>query len=323
MRAAQVIALEGPAGVRVHDVGPPPEPRPGQVLVDVHAVGLGFPDLLMSQGRYQVKPDPPYVLGIDFAGTVRSADPASGLGLGDRVAGWSTYGSAAEVVAVDAERVFPLPDSISFHQGAAMPLNYLTAHFALTTRGRVTRGDAVVVTGAAGGVGTATVQVARALGARVLAVVSNEQEAEFARTSGAEQAVLGVDPEAVRAFTAGRGAEVVLDVVGSEEIVLQSLRSLAPGGRLLTLGYVAGEIPSVRLNRLLLGNVDVCGVAWGPWVRAHAGFAREQWDHLAPMVDSKWIDPPVGQVLDLDEVAEAMTAMLERRSVGKTVLRVR
>lgn len=323
MRAAQVVALEGPSGVRVHDVGAPPIPEQGQVLIEVHAVGLGYPDLLMSQGRYQLQPDLPYVLGVDFAGIVRESAADLGFRPGDRVAGWSTYGSAAEVVAVDADRVLPLPDRLSMTQGAAMPLNYLTAHLALSVRGRIGQGDVVVVTGAAGGVGSAAIQVARAMGARVLAVVADEQESEFARAWGADKARLTLDPGEVRAFSEGRGADAVLDVVGSEELVLQALRSLAIGGRLLTLGYVAGQIPSVRLNRLLLGNIDVCGVAWGPWTRAHPGVARAQWDQLSPMVESGLIDPPVGKVFRLEEVAEAMTAMLERRSIGKSVLEVR
>jgi NADPH:quinone reductase len=321
MRAAEVVALEGPSGVMVHDVGPPPVPKPGEVLIDVHVVGLGYPDLLMSQGRYQVRPDLPYILGVDFAGTVREAQAE--FRTGDRVVGWSTYGSAAEVVAIDGDRVFPLPDALSFEQGAAMPLNYLTAHFALTTRGRVQDGECVVVTGAAGGVGSAAVQVAAGLGARVIAVVTTDSEAEFARAAGAHDVVLGLEPEFVRDLTCGRGADVVLDVIGSDDVVLASLRSLAVGGRLLTLGYVAGEIPSVRLNRLLLNNLDVCGVAWGPWTRTHPGFARRQWEAVAALVEGGAIWPDVRDIRELGEVAEAMTAMLERRSVGKTVLRIR
>ena len=154
MRAVQVVRLEGPQGVDVVDV---PEPAAeGKVLVDVHALGVAFPDLLLSAGQYQLKPEPPFTLGVDFAGVVREAPEGSGFAAGDRVACCLPYGGGADVVAIDPESVFPLPDSMSFEQGAALPMNYLTAQFALATRAQLRAGETVLVHGAAGGVGTAT-----------------------------------------------------------------------------------------------------------------------------------------------------------------------
>ena len=321
MRAARVVALDGPDGVRVGEIGPAPVAGEDEVLIEVHSVGLSYPDLLMSQGRYQIKPEVPFVLGVDFAGVVSQDAPALGFAAGDQVAGWSTYGSAAEVVAVPPERVFPLPKSLNFDQGAAMPLNYLTAHFALAVRARVRPGAVVVVNGAAGGVGSAAVQIAAGLGCRVIGMVSSAEEAAFATAMGADETIEGANAERVRDLTGGLGADVVLDVIGSDQVVLESLRSLAIGGRLLSLGYVAGEIPSVRLNRLLLANIDVSGVAWGPWTRAHPGFARQQWEELMPLVDSGAVRPDVRQIVPVEDIAAAMRAMLDRKSLGKTVLR--
>ncbi|HSJ22115.1 MAG TPA: NADPH:quinone oxidoreductase family protein, partial [Nocardioidaceae bacterium] len=283
MRAVQVVRPEGPSGVEVVEV-PEPTPAEGQVLVDVHAVGVSFPDLLLSAGQYQLKPEPPFQLGVDFAGVVRQAPGASGLSAGDRVACVLPYGGGADVVALDPESVFPLPDAMSFEQGAALPMNYLTAQFALATRASLQEGETVLVHGAAGGVGTAAIQVAKGYGARVIAVVSTEEKAEVAKAAGADEAVL-VDGflAAVKELTGGVGVDVVLDVVGGD-LMTDSLRSLAPLGRLLVVGFTAGAIPEVRVNRLLLNNIDVRGVGWGAYAMVRAGFMRRQWDVLVPMM---------------------------------------
>lgn len=322
MRAVQVVRLDGPSGVDVVDV-PEPTAGEGQVLVEVHAVGVSFPDLLLSAGRYQLKPEPPFQLGVDFAGVVREAPADSDLAPGDRVACVLPYGGGAEVVAVDPDVVFPLPDSITFEQGAALPMNYLTAQFALATRAQLQRGETVLVHGAAGGVGTATIQVARGYGARVIAVVSTEEKARVAKAAGANDAVLvdGFLP-AVKELTDGRGVDVVVDVVGGD-LMTDSLRALAPLGRLLVVGFAAGVIPEVRVNRLLLNNIDVRGVGWGAYTMVRPGFMRKQWDALVPMMESGVVDPPIGTAYPLEEVRTALTDLAERRSTGKSVLTLR
>ncbi len=322
MRAVQVVRLEGPSGVDVVEA-PEPTAAEGQVLVDVHAVGVSFPDLLLSAGQYQLKPQPPFQLGVDFAGVVRSAPEASGFSTGDRVACVLPYGGGADVVALDPESVFPLPDSMSFEQGAALPMNYLTAQFALATRGRLQEGETVLVHGAAGGVGTATIQVAKGYGARVIGVVSTEGKAQVARDAGADEAVL-VDGflASVKELTGGRGVDVVVDVVGGD-LMTDSLRALAPLGRVLVVGFTAGAIPEVKVNRLLLNNIDVRGVGWGAYAMVRPGFMRKQWQELVPMMESGAIQPPIGRTYPLEEVRQALTDMAERRATGKIVLALR
>jgi NADPH2:quinone reductase len=324
MRAVQVLQPTGPADVRVVDV-PEPEPRPGDVLIEVHAVGVSFPDLLLSRGLYQLRPEPPFTLGVDCAGTVVSAPTAvPGLRPGVRVAGVLPYGAAAERAVVPASAVFPLADRTSYAEGAALPLNYLTALFALRERGQVREGETVLVHGAAGGVGTATLQVARGLGARTIAVVSTDEKASFARGAGADETVL-VDgfKDAVRDLTGGRGVDAVVDVVGGD-LFTDSLRCLGEQGRLLVVGFTSGQgIPQVKVNRLLLNNVDVRGVGWGAYAMTRPTYMREQWDLLLPMVESGVVSPPIGATYALDDFGRALRDMAERRTLGKSIVHVR
>lgn len=319
MRSLQVAALDGPSSVTLTEVAEP-EPGPDEVLVDVRAVGISWPDLLLTRGEYQLKPEVPFQLGVDFSGVVVTAPPTSGFEEGDRVACVLPYGGGADLVAVHQESVFPLPDGLSFEKGAALPMNYLTAEFALVTRGQVQAGDTVLVHGAAGGVGTACLQVAKGLGARVVGVVSSEEKAVVARWAGADEAVLvdGFLP-AVRALTDGAGVDVLVDVVGGD-LMTDSLRALAPLGRLLVVGFTGGSIPSVKVNRLLLNNIDVRGVGWGAYAMTRPGFTRGQWTALLPMMQSGVIDPPVGAVYPLERASDALADMAARRTLGKSVL---
>ena len=319
MRALHVTSLSGPRGVEVVDIAEPP-PEDGHVVVQVKAVGVSFPDLLLSRGEYQMKPEPPFQLGVDFAGAVRSAPADSGFSAGDRVACVLPWGGAAEVVALGPDSVFPLPDNVSFEAGAAMPMNYLTAQFALATRAWLGRGETVLVHGAAGGVGTASIQVAKGYGARVIGVVSTDEKREMALRAGADHAVqvdgfLGT----VQELTDGQGVDVVVDVVGGE-LMTDSLRALAPLGRLLVVGFTAGRIPEVKVNRLLLNNIDVRGVGWGAYAMVRPGFMRHQWDALVPMMESGVIDPPIGKVYPFAAMGEALEEMADRRTLGKSVL---
>jgi NADPH:quinone reductase len=287
----------------------------------VHSVGVSFPDLLLSRGEYQLKPEPPFTLGVDYAGVVVSGP---GFEPGQRVAGVGPYGGAAELVVGSPDSVFALPDEISYDGGAALPMNYLTALFALAERGQVREGETVLVHGAAGGVGTATLQVAKGLGARTIAVVSTEEKAAFAREAGADEAVL-VDGfrEAVGGLTDGKGVDVVLDVVGGD-LFTDSLRSLAPQGRLLVVGFAAGQgIPEVKVNRLLLNNVDVRGVGWGAYAMVRPGYMQAQWRQLVPMIGSGVVRPPIGRVYAADEFGQALADMDARATLGKSVVRLR
>lgn len=320
MRAAQVTRLDGPTAVEVADL---PEPE-GDVVIEVAAAGVCFPDVLLTRGQYQLRPDLPFVPGSEVAGRVRSAPPGSGIVEGDRVAAFTVLGGFAEVVAVDPAMVLPLPDSTTYDQGAALPMNYLTCHFALTERGRLAPGETVLVHGAAGGIGTAAVQLASALGARVVAVVSSDAKAEVARGAGADDVVTADGfRDAVAELTGGRGVDLVVDPVGGDRLT-DSLRSLAPGGRHLVIGFTAGSIPEVKVNRLLLGNTSVVGVGWGAWWTHPGGpgtaYLRRQWDELVPLLESGAVDPVIGEVRRLDDVVAALTVVDERRALGKVVL---
>jgi NADPH2:quinone reductase len=306
MRAVQVHELIGPDGVRVVDV---PEPDPdGGILIDVRAGGISFPDLLLSRGQYQLKPDPPFTLGVEVAGLVRSAPDGSGFAPGDRVIAF-VFGALAEVAVGQPQMTWRLPDGLTFAQGAALPMNYHTAHFALVRRAALREGETLLVQGAAGGVGTAAIQVGKALGARVVAVVSTDEKETVAREAGADEVVRTGDewPE----------SDVVFDPVGGDRLG-QSLRRLKPEGRLVVIGFTEGEIPSVKVNRLLFRNVSVMGAAWG-------AFALERPDYVAEVaadLERMAVSPIVGATYAPEEVPQALRDLDERRALGKLVLQI-
>ena len=322
MRAVQITRLDGPAAIELVEA-PEPVAGPGQVLIDVHVAGVTFPEVLQSRGEYQLKPELPFVPGSEVAGVVREAPEGAAVKVVDRVAAFPGLGGFAEVVAAPPQAVFPLPDAVSFEAGASLPMNYLTVHFALVRRAQLRSGETVLVHGAAGGVGTAAVQLASALGARVLAVVSSPEKGEVARRAGADEVVDAADFRAqVTELTGGRGVDVVVDPVGGDRFT-DSLRSLAPEGRLLVIGFTGGEIPTVKVNRLLLNNVSVVGVGWGAFWTADAGYLQEQWADLLPLLEAGRLDPVVGSRHPLEDAAAALVEIDERRAAGKVLLTVR
>jgi len=319
VRAVQVTRLDGPAALEVAAV-PEPVPAPGEVLVDVYAAGVTFPDVLQSRGEYQLKNPLPFIPGSEVSGVVRSAPDGSHVRAGQRVAAFPGTGGFGEVVAVPLDRVFPLPDRMSFEAGAALPMNYLTVHFGLTRRGGLQEGETVLVHGAAGGVGTAAVQLASALGARVIAVTSSPEKAEVARAAGAHETVpVEGFKDAAMTLTGGAGVDLVVDPVGGERFT-DSLRSLAPEGRLLVIGFTGGEIPTVKVNRLLLGNISVVGVGWGAFWRPRSRYLQEQWSELLPLLEAGRLDPVVGGSFPLAEASAALVELDERRVTGKILL---
>jgi NADPH2:quinone reductase len=219
--------------------------------------------------------------------------------------------------------VFPLPDGVPFEKGAALPLNYLTMHFALLRRAELKRGETVLVHGAAGGVGTAACQLAAAHGARVIAVVSTPEKGEVARAAGADE-IVPVDGfrDGVRRLTDGRGVDVVVDPVGGDRFT-DSLRSLAREGRLVILGFTGREIPTVKVNRLLLTNTTVMGAASMEFWQTTPGYVGQQWRNLLPLVQAGVIDPPIGSVFALAQTAAAIREMDQRRAAGRVLVRIR
>jgi NADPH2:quinone reductase len=323
MRAIQIDRLDGPSAAELVELQEPDDPA--MVLVDVYAAGVVFPDVLQSRGLYQHKAKLPYVPGAEVAGVVRYAPEGSHVSRGDRVAGLTVLtGGMAEIAALPVNRVFRLPEAVSFEAGAGLLFNDFTVHFALTTRGRLAAGETVLVHGAAGGVGMSTLRLAPALGAgRVIAVVSTEEKRAAAESAGATDVVLaGGFKDAVRELTDGRGVDIVVDPVGGDRFT-DSLRSLAPGGRILVLGFTGGEIPTVKVNRLLMNNIEAAGVGWGEWTSVHPDYLQKQWAELEPLLAQGAVVPPSPTVYPLAEAANAIAALENRTATGKIVLQVR
>jgi NADPH2:quinone reductase len=328
MRAIQIVEETGPdSALRIVEL-PEPEPShmltPGEgVLVDVHAAGVSFPEVLQTRGMYQVKPPLPFVPGSEVAGIVRSAPPGAQVREGDRVAAFCALGGFAEVAVAPTYFAFPLPDVLDYAQGASLILNYHTAYFCLVTRGRLKAGETVLVHGAAGGVGTAVLQVAKALGARSIALVSSEEKGRVASDAGADQTVLLGDTwkDEVKELSGG-GVDMVLDPVGGDRFT-DSLRSLRENGRVVVVGFTGGSIPEVKVNRLLLGNTEVIGAGWGAYVMGKPEINREIGAAIARMIDDGFVRPVVGERFPLERAAEALRAIDERRATGKIVLEVR
>ncbi|MDD4865915.1 MAG: NADPH:quinone oxidoreductase family protein [Mycobacterium sp.] len=322
MRAARVTRLDGPGAIEVAEIT---EPAGGGVVVDVHAAGVAFPDALLTRGLYQYRPDPPFVLGAEIAGVVRSAPEGAHVCTGDRVVGLTMLtGGMAEVAVLPPDRVFKLPDNVSLEAGAGLLFNDLTVYFALTVRGRLQQDETVLVHGAAGGIGTSALRLASALGAsRTVAVVSTPEKSEIATAAGATDVVLAEGfKDAVKELTQGGGVDIVVDPVGGDRFT-DSLRSLAPGGRLLVIGFTGGEIPTVKVNRLLLNNIDVVGVGWGAWTATHPGALAEQWARLEQLLTSGELTPPEPVIYPLEDAATAVASLEHRTARGKVVLRVR
>jgi NADPH:quinone reductase len=327
MRAIQIVELTGPDGaLREVDL---PEPDPSQMLtpgsgvvVDVHAAGVSFPEVLQTRGEYQVKPDLPFVPGSEVGGVVRSAPDGATVGEGDRVAAFCMLGGFAETVVAPDWLCFPLADGLDFAQGAGLIMNYHTAYFALRLRGRLTEGETVLVHGAAGGVGTATLQIAKGLGARTIAVVSSDEKEAVAREAGADEAVRSDGPwkDQVRELSGG-GVDVVIDPVGGDRFT-DSLRSLRENGRCVVVGFTGGSIPEVRVNRLLLGNLEVIGAGWGAYVMDNVGVEREIGGEVARLVDRGYVKPIVGARFPLERAAEALQLIDTRGATGKVVLEI-
>jgi NADPH2:quinone reductase len=323
MRAIQITNLNGPDEALELAEIPEPEPShmltPGSgVVVDVHAAGVSFPELLQTRGEYQFKPNLPFVPGSEVGGIVRSAPDGAAVKEGDRVAAFCFLGGFAEVAVAPEYFVFALPDELDYAQGAALVLNYHTAYFSLKLRGRLEAGETVLVHGAAGGVGTASIQVAKGLGARTIGVVSSADKEQVARDAGADEVIRSDGPWKDQVKEMG-GADVVLDPVGGDRFT-DSLRSLREHGRVVVVGFTGGSIPEVRVNRLLLGNTEVIGAGWGAYVMSKPEVTRQIGAEVSKLMDDGFIRPPVGARFPLEHAADALKLIESRGATGKVVL---
>jgi NADPH:quinone reductase len=327
VKAIQITELSGPDNALALVDLPEPEPShmmtPGSgVVVDVHAAGVSFPEVLQTRGEYQFKPQLPFVPGSEVAGVVRSSPEGAAVKPGDRVAAFCMLGGFAEVAVAPEFFVFPL-DGLDFAQGAGLVLNYHTAYFALKLRGRLAEGESVLVQGAAGGVGTAVLQVAKGLGAsKTIAVVSSDEKDQVAREAGADEVVRADGPWKDQVVElSGGGVDVVVDPVGGDRFT-DSLRSLREGGRVVVVGFTGGSIPEVKVNRLLLKNTEVVGAGWGAYVMSKPELNREIGAAIGRLVEAGHVRPIVGARFPLERAADALKLIDARGATGKVVLDV-
>ena len=300
-----------------------PEVAPGKVLIDVEAAGVNFPDGLMVQGKYQTKPPVPFVPGSELGGTVRAlGEGVTGFAVGDRVVAFSGTGGFAQQALVPAAQVFPLPDAADAVVASGMLITYGTSYHALKDRAQLQSGETLLVLGAAGGVGLAAVELGALMGARVIAAASTDEKLALARTYGAAETINYSTEdfrERLKELTGGKGVDVVYDPVGGD-LTVPAIKSLAWYGRLLVVGFAAGQIPQIPANLLLLKSASAVGVLWGNSLRAdpvhHAGNIAQLLEWLA----AGRIKPEVDTVFPLDQAVEAINHVMERRAQGKVIL---
>ena len=302
---------------------PKPSPGPGQVLLDVKASSLNFPDVLMAQGLYQVKPPLPFSPGTEMAGVVvETGVDVQGVKTGDRVIAMPGWGGFAEECAVDAGRLIPLPEGMDFDTGAAFLYTYETSLHALRDRGRLQAGETLLVLGAAGGVGLAAVEIGKAMGARVIAAASSEDKLALCKERGADEAINYVSENLrgrINELTGQRGVDIVFDPVGGS-YTETALRAMAWGGRLLVIGFATGDIPKIPINLALLKERSIIGVYWGESIKHDPeGHARNV-KQLVEWLAAGKVNPVISERVPLSEAADAMKRMFNRQVKGKVVV---
>ncbi len=321
MRALVCPAYGAPDSLTIEDL-PEPEPGPGQVQVRVHAAGLNFPDLLMIAGQYQLKTPPPFVPGAEAAGVVTATGAGvNRLKVGDPVIAMPIGGAFAEVCVADEVSTVPKPEALSFEEAAGFAITYFTTMHAYRQSAILNEGETVLVLGAAGGVGSAAIELGKAMGARVIAAASSDAKLDFARELGADETINYSETslnDAVKSLTEGKGADVVYDPVGGD-LALEALRATAWHGRYLVIGFASGEIPAMPANLALLKEASIVGVWWGTWAGKHPKEQVENMLALSKLLDSGKIRPRVSASYPLEEFVDAFRSISERRATGKVV----
>jgi len=330
MKALLSTTAGGPETLSLDEI-PPPAPQAQQLLVDVKAIGVNYPDVLIIQDRYQYRPPRPFAPGAEIAGVVRQVGAAvAGFSVGDHVIACCGWGGMAEQIAVDAARCTAIPSDIPFEKAAALLFTYGTALYALELRGELQAGETLLVLGASGGVGLAAIELAKLMGARVIAAVSSQLKLDVARGRGADAGIVypreGVDSAAQKAFAeaiksaSNGGPDVVCDNVGGD-YAEPAVRSMAWAGRYLIVGFTAG-VPKIPLNLPLLKGCQLVGVFWGEWMRREPAQFSAASVKLVSMLHAGKVDPFISKVLPLAEGASAIRDLGSRSSVGKIVLTV-
>lgn len=322
MRALTCTTFADPEALSVQTL-PDPTPGPGEIVLDVRAAGVNFPDALMVQGLYQVKPPLPFTPGAEAAGVVSAVgEGVTHLRVGQRVVAFTGTGAFAEKLLAPAGAVMPLPDGLDFDVAAALPLAYGTSMHALSDRAQLRASETLLVLGAAGGVGLAAVTIGKALGARVIAAASTDGKLELCRQHGADE-TLNYATEDLRGrlkdLTGGKGPDVIFDPVGGE-LAEPAFRSIGWGGRYLVVGFAGGDIPKLPLNLPLLKGASLMGVFWGEFARRDPRGNARNLTQLAAWVQSGTVRPLISERYPLERAPEALRALLERRVTGKVVV---
>lgn len=316
----------GPADTLVVEEINSPEIKKNEVLLDVHAAGINFPDTLIIEGKYQFKPPFPFSPGGEAAGVISAVgEKVSHLKVGDRVMALTGWGSCAEQVAVPAYNILPMPEAMDFSTAAAFSMTYGTAIHALKQRGTLQAGETLLVLGASGGVGLAAVEIGKAMGARVIAAASSAEKLEVARQAGADE-LINYQTEDVRerlkTLTKGQGVDVVIDPVGGD-LFETVFRSIALNGRMLVIGFASGAIPSLPANLPLLKGAAVIGVFWGSFAQRQPQDNVENFQQLFAWYAQGKLKPLVSQTFALEDTAQAINTLSARKAVGKLVIKVR
>ena len=326
MRAFRVHDYGRPADLKLDDLSEP-SPGPGELAVEVRAAGINFPDLLVIAGKYQFQPPRPFAPGKEFAGVVRAVgEGVQGFTVGDRVMSQVEYGAFSEIALTLSSQCFKLPDDLPFEAAAAMGIVYQTAWFALLERGQFKPGETVLLLGAAGGVGLASVQLAKALGARVLAGVRWPEQAQLVRDNGADAVIDLSAPDLrdslraqVHAATGGHGADVVIDPLGGE-VFAAALRAMAWEGRLVVVGFAAGDIPSVKLNYLLVKNIAISGLQWSDYRDRTPDKVAHAQAELFRLWREGGVRPHIMRNVPFEQTREALDLVAGGRLQGKVVV---
>ena len=323
---ALVCKKYGPPESLVIEEHDDPVPGPGQVCIDVAAAGINFPDVLSIAGKYQVKTPTPFIPGNEAAGIVAAVgDGVTQYAVGDKVIINCTGGAFAEKCVADISTTAPLPDGLSFEQGAGFSVTYGTSAHALRQSANLKPGETVLVLGAAGGVGITAVEIAKAMGARVIAAASSDAKLEYARSAGADETInYSTTPlkDTVKELTDGKGADVVYDPVGGE-LADQAFRATAWHGRYLVIGFASGDIPKFPANIALLKEASIIGVWWGTWALKNPELQRQNMFEMVKLVRAGKVSPRVTESYSIDKFAAAFRAITERRALGKVTVRMR
>ncbi|PWB32731.1 NADPH:quinone oxidoreductase [Pseudomonas sp. SDI] len=323
---AVLCKAHGPGSDLVLEDVASPAPKNNEILLEVHAAGVNFPDTLIIEGKYQFQPPMPFSPGGEAAGVVRGVGEKAGpFKVGDRVMALTGWGSFAEQVAVPGYNVLPVPDAMDFQTAAAFGMTYGTSMHALTQRGQLKPGETLLVLGASGGVGLAAVEIGKALGAKVIAAASSAEKLAVARAAGADELIdysQASLKDEIKRLTGGQGADVIFDPVGGD-LFDQAVRGLAWNGRLLVIGFASGRIPELPANLVLLKGAAVLGVFWGAFAQRQPADNVANFKQLFAWYAQGKLKPLVSQVYPLAKAGEAIEQLRQRKALGKLVVAVR